>query len=96
MIHLHIISPFNKLKNFAHQISTGNLDAPLLMDKNNIFGVFTESFDIMRFQQVANNIIANSYKYADTPINIDFILKQYNLKIIRLLIHYLKYSYYLN
>lgn len=27
---------------------TGILDMPLLMDKSNMFGAFTESFDIMR------------------------------------------------
>lgn len=43
-----ILHPFKKLENFAHQIASGNLDAPILMDKNNIFGAFTESFDIMR------------------------------------------------
>lgn len=43
-----ILHPFKKLESFAHQIANGNLDAPLLMDKNNIFGAFTESFDIMR------------------------------------------------
>lgn len=43
-----IYKPFNKLKGFAENIAKGNLDTPLEMDKNNIFGVFTESFDIMR------------------------------------------------
>ena len=43
-----IISPFNKLKDFASRVANGNLDIPLKMDKNNLFGAFTESFDIMR------------------------------------------------
>lgn len=43
-----ILHPFKKLESFAHQIASGNLDAPILMDKSNIFGAFTESFDIMR------------------------------------------------
>lgn len=43
-----IVKPFNKLKNFASNIARGDLDTPLDMDKNNIFGAFTESFDIMR------------------------------------------------
>ena len=47
-LYKNIIKPFNNLKSFAHQISIGNLDAPLSMDKNNIFGAFTSSFDIMR------------------------------------------------
>ncbi len=43
-----IVSPFMKLKDFATSVAKGNLNAPLLMDKKNIFGAFTESFDIMR------------------------------------------------
>jgi signal transduction histidine kinase len=43
-----ILKPFRKLQGFSHQISLGNLDFPLDMDKYNLFGAFTESFDIMR------------------------------------------------
>mgnify|MGYP001080620176 CR=1 FL=1 len=43
-----IISPFNRLKDFAGLIAGGNLDIPLEMDRQNLFGAFTESFDIMR------------------------------------------------
>lgn len=43
-----VIKPFNKLKGFAEQVANGNLDIPLKMDKKNLFGAFTESFDIMR------------------------------------------------
>ncbi len=43
-----IINPFHKLKGFAERIASGNLDIPLEMDKQNLFGAFTESFDIMR------------------------------------------------
>jgi len=43
-----ILSPFRKLQGFARSIADGNLDVPLAMDKNNTFGAFTESFDIMR------------------------------------------------
>lgn len=43
-----VIDPFYKLKNFAVRIAGGNLDTPLEMDKGNVFGPFTESFDIMR------------------------------------------------
>ncbi|WP_167956083.1 HAMP domain-containing sensor histidine kinase [Anaerosporobacter faecicola] len=45
-----ILDPFQKLRQFAKHIAGGNLDAPLTMDRNNIFGAFTESFDIMREQ----------------------------------------------
>lgn len=43
-----IIHPFHKLKGFAERIASGNLDIPLEMDRQNLFGAFTESFDIMR------------------------------------------------
>ncbi len=42
------IRPFVRLKAFAAQIAKGNLDFPLPMEKHNVFGAFTESFDIMR------------------------------------------------
>ena len=43
-----VIRPFHKLKGFAERVAAGNLDIPLEMDKGNLFGAFTESFDIMR------------------------------------------------
>ena len=42
------IRPFKKLSFFASNVSKGNLDVPLNMDKHNYFGAFTESFDRMR------------------------------------------------
>ncbi|MDE6641830.1 MAG: HAMP domain-containing histidine kinase [Acetatifactor sp.] len=50
MIYLHrtVTRPFRRLENFAERVAGGNLDVPLEMDRQNIFGVFTESFDIMR------------------------------------------------
>ncbi|WP_342439678.1 HAMP domain-containing sensor histidine kinase [Paenibacillus sp. FSL L8-0436] len=47
------ISPFKKLQGFARNVARGNLELPLSMNKNNPFGVFTESFDIMREQLAA-------------------------------------------
>lgn len=47
-VYLYIIRPFDKLKDFAADVASGNLDAPLKMDRGNLFGAFTESFDIMR------------------------------------------------
>ena len=47
-IKVALYRPFKKLKDFASDIATGNLDTPLPMDKGNLFGEFTESFDIMR------------------------------------------------
>lgn len=43
-----IIRPFKKMNSFAERVAEGNLDIPLTMDKDNNFGAFTESFDIMR------------------------------------------------
>lgn len=43
-----IVKPFGRLESFAARIAAGDLDAPLEMDRENIFGAFTGSFDIMR------------------------------------------------
>lgn len=43
-----IVKPFYKMQTLARNIADGNLDVPLLMDKHNIFGAFTESFDLLR------------------------------------------------
>lgn len=45
-----VVKPFQKLKTFARRVAGGNLDIPLEMDRQNLFGAFTESFDIMRFE----------------------------------------------
>lgn len=47
-IELFVVKPFRKMKGFAERIAGGNLDIPLEMDRGNLFGAFTESFDIMR------------------------------------------------
>ena len=47
-INKNIVKPFNRMKDFAGLIAEGRLDEPLLIEQNNIFGIFTESFDIMR------------------------------------------------
>lgn len=47
-MYVTMIRPFRKLKSFAERIAGGNLDIPLEMDRRNLFGAFTESFDIMR------------------------------------------------
>ena len=44
----NIIKPFQKMEDFAGKVAQGRLDEPLMMEKNNMFGVFSESFDIMR------------------------------------------------
>ncbi|MCR4683837.1 MAG: HAMP domain-containing histidine kinase [Lachnospiraceae bacterium] len=43
-----VIVPFQNLRDFAGNIAEGKLDQPLAMDRDNLFGAFSESFDIMR------------------------------------------------
>ncbi len=43
-----VILPFAKMKDFASYVAAGDLDRSLEMDKGNLFGAFSESFDIMR------------------------------------------------
>ncbi|WP_169911680.1 sensor histidine kinase [Clostridium oryzae] len=43
-----VFRPFCKLQVFAQNVAQGKLDIPLEMDQDNLFGAFTESFDIMR------------------------------------------------
>ena len=47
-IQKNIIVPFKQMEEFAGKVAEGKLDEPLLMEENNMFGVFSESFDIMR------------------------------------------------
>ncbi len=47
-LYTSVVKPFRKLKGFAERVAGGNLDIPLEMDRKNLFGAFTESFDIMR------------------------------------------------
>lgn len=47
-LYRRVVKPFGKLEDFAERVAGGNLDIPLEMDRGNIFGAFTESFDIMR------------------------------------------------
>ena len=47
-IYYIFIRPFRVLERFSTEIAKGNLDFKLPMEKRNMFGAFTESFDIMR------------------------------------------------
>ena len=47
-VHRTIIRPFRKMEIFAEKVAQGELDAPVFLEKTNMFGSFTESFDIMR------------------------------------------------
>ena len=44
----NIITPFRKMQDFAGKVAGGRFDEPLAMDRDNLFGAFSESFDIMR------------------------------------------------
>lgn len=45
-----IFLPFRRLREFAGRVAEGNFDVPLNMDRGNLFGAFTESFDLMRHE----------------------------------------------
>jgi signal transduction histidine kinase len=53
LLHRRILKPFRGLQKFASKIAGGDLDAPLSMDRGNVFGAFTESFDLMRAELYA-------------------------------------------
>ena len=39
-IWVRVVMPFDKMKDFATAVSSGDLDRPLEMDKGNVFGAF--------------------------------------------------------
>ena len=47
-VYLWLIRPFRELQEYTAQIAKGNLELPLPIHRNNFFGAFTESFDILR------------------------------------------------
>ena len=47
-VYIKYLRPFKKLSKFAGEVARGNLDFPLSIGRNDFFGGFTESFDIMR------------------------------------------------
>ena len=48
ILYWKIVRPFKRMERFAKNIAVGDLDTPLRIEKENYFGAFTESFDIMR------------------------------------------------
>ena len=48
-----ILRPFDILQSFATHVARGDLDLPLPMDQDAVFGAFTESFDILRTELAA-------------------------------------------
>lgn len=45
-----VFRPFKKMSDYASFIANGELDVPLEMDRGNIFGAYSESFNTMRLQ----------------------------------------------
>lgn len=43
-----ILRPFRDLRGFADRVAHGQLDAPLRVDRGQVFGAFTQSFDVLR------------------------------------------------
>ena len=52
----NIIKPFEDMQKFANDIAAGDLETSLTREKDNMFGAFTESFDIMREELAAAKI----------------------------------------
>lgn len=48
LLYYFYIRPFRTLQIFASEVAKGNMDVPLMIQKDNYFGAFTESFDLMR------------------------------------------------
>lgn len=90
----NILLPFRRMKEFAGRIAMGDLDSPLEMEQSNLFGAFTESFDIMREELKASKsretelkrkekeLIAELSHDLKTPITgIETICDVLNLKV---------------
>ncbi len=67
-IRRNIIGPFSEMKEFAGGIAMGQLDKPLEMKRSNIFGAFTESFDIMREELKASQTRENELKLKEKEL----------------------------
>ncbi len=48
LVQFFLIRPILEMRHFSEEIAKGNLDIQLPVHKHNLFGNFTESFDIMR------------------------------------------------
>ena len=48
MFYVSFIKPVRELTKFSEEMAKGNLDQPLPIRKNNLFGSFVEAFDLMR------------------------------------------------
>lgn len=54
IIYINYIRPFHELQHFTTEVAKGNLDVALPIHKENMFGAFTESFDVMREELAAS------------------------------------------
>ena len=54
IIYINYIRPFHELQHFTTEVAKGNLDVSLPIHKENMFGAFTESFDVMREELAAS------------------------------------------
>lgn len=50
--YVQFIKPVKELQHFSEEIAKGNLEEPLPIHKNNVFGNFVEAFDLMREQLI--------------------------------------------
>jgi signal transduction histidine kinase len=48
LVYMAVVKPFRRIQRFTHKISIGILDDSLSFSKSNLFGDFTQCFDIMR------------------------------------------------
>ncbi len=48
VVYISYIKPVDDLKKFSEELAKGNLDVPLPIRRTNLFGGFSEAFDIMR------------------------------------------------
>ena len=73
----NVVKPFRRMKEFAGAVAKGNLDEPLLIEKNNMFGLFSESFDMMREELKAsrNREIALKIKEKELVASLSHDLK---------------------
>ena len=63
-----IAVPFRRMERFAENIAQGRLYEPLLQDEDGLFGVFTESFDIMREELLASNAREKALKLREKEL----------------------------
>ena len=67
-VHRTIIAPFRKMERFAENVAGGNLDEPLMLEQDNLFGAFTVSFDIMREELKASRQRENALKIREKEL----------------------------